>query len=468
MISVSNETLAKINSKAQLPDTNSEPILIAILGNTGNERDISDYIESGSISSSFDDYIYSANLTTVKYLDLDRPTVNFYPGEKLTLKVKFGANSEEEIPLCVIYLDEINWDADSQTFNISGRNAIGHFIKETSMGDMVELSGLSHEVLPQILEHAGVTDYFVTIGTYEWNYQFKSSDTTESAIEDVCSIFPEDGYGQPGFGMMETPSGQVVVGYWRDRCGPEGRLPTGTFTFNIWTDVFSRDVKLNNDKCYSQVYANGKNPSGVDLEQVIVPVENISGWIIPQNKIYFANFDGATTQDTLQRWAQEVAKELKNTGFVEEFNGPFRPQLTVGDVGVIVGNLWSKSGAITSITHEIGVKGFSTSFTVDSGKLYEATTGWSVALRNRGYNRRQKLADLVRQINDQVTTDKLNKYDPVVVEEQKYDQESGAAIETKTERNTMKVVYDGRNWQNLVTATGGNTNSGGDSSGTES
>lgn len=461
---ISQEVLEKIANPIQLPANNGDPHL-RVIALIGTQTDISNYIESGTISSKYDDYIYNLTLNIYAAPYTQDPTnFPFKPGIKLMVYIYFGNDSSASIPLCVAYIDEVTWTAGQETFSVSGRNNIGHFLKETQMGELIEVSGLSHEVIPEILEHAGVYSYYVTEGTFEWTYQFRASDSAMTALEEVCKMFPIiRSTDEPGFRIAELPDGHVLIGYpalfhqW---------LPTETYSFSAGRDCFSRSFRLNSDNCYSYVYANGKDDEGIDLAQVILPVENHVGWSIPANKIYFADFNGPTDQATLHEWAERVVMDLQTPGDTEEYSGPIRPQITVGDIGVVNGETivngqtvpWSKTGVITSITHHVGAKGFTTDFTIDSGGVYNAVSGWSSTMRAYGYNRRQKMADMVHEMTEITAQEVVNRNDPIVVQTQEYDDETGEFIIPSEERNKIYVRKDPYNfwdWPGVVTATGG-------------
>lgn len=455
---ISQEVLEKIANPIQLPANNGDPHL-RVIALIGTQVDISNYIESGTISSKYDDYIYNLTLNIYAAPYTQDPTnFPFKPGVKLMVYIYFGNDGSitKSIPLCVAYIDEVTWTAGQETFSVSGRNNIGHFLKETQMGELIEVSGLSHEVIPEILEHAGVYSYYVTIGTFDWTYQFRASDSAMTALEEVCKMFPIiSEYDEPGFRIAELPDGHVIIGYpalFREH------LPTETYSFSAGKDCFSRSFRLNSDNCYSYVYANGKDDEGIDLAQVILPVENHVGWSIPANKIYFADFNGPTDQATLHDWAERVVMDLQTPGDTEEYSGPIRPQITVGDIGVVSGDGWSKTGVITSITHHVGAKGFTTDFTIDSGGVYNAVSGWSSTMRAYGYNRRQKMADMVHEITEITAQEVVNKHDPILVEEVQFDEDDGTVIFTPDERNLFKIEFDGRQVVDLVELSGGTIN----------
>ena len=455
MIEVSSAALEKINNPLQLPSNEGDPRLILwVMNGHGGTlyTQYADLIQSGTITSSYEEYSYNMSLTLLKgNLDLVTNTL-FVPGSKIALLVGFGTTtvgSDYTLPLFTGHIDEIDPRPDEDTFTITATNNIPHLLKSTYMGETIQLTGLSHEVGATIMDLAEVPSYYITIGTYEWTYTYKPNDTCLSALEQMYPIFPKDGYGQPGFGILEKPSGGVVFGYWRDRTDDSYGLPVGNYIFDCNDEAFSMSTRMNSDKCYSKIYATGKAADGVDLEKVIINVSNFNSWYIPTNKIYFADFNGYTHQELLEDWAETIALELRNQGITDEISGPFRPHITVGDIAsMTIGNV-GRQGVITSITHHVGLEGFSTDFSIDSGGVYSAITGWSSQMKANGYNRRQNLVDLVREIAEETTEEALNLHDPISIQDM-WDEEEEEEKELIPQRNEMLIEYDGRNWQDLV------------------
>lgn len=452
MITVSPEILAKINNPIQLPSNQGDPYCILWVQKTDGGivySKFSDYIKSGTVSSKYDDYSYNMSLTLIKADETLDYNSHFTPGAKIILWASFGRNviSGINIPLFSGHVDECSWDEDGEEFTISATSNINHLLKECTMGDINELSGLCHDVGGTIMDLAGVATYFITEGTYEWTYTYKSSDTCLAALEQMYPIFPKDGYDQPGFGILESPAGYVVFGYWRDRMDETKHgVPVGNYIFNVGSECFALSTRMCGDKCYSKVYANGKAADGVDLEEVKVDVTNFDGWDIPENKIYHATFNGYTMQEMLQDWAETIALELQYQGVTRDFTGPFRPQLTVGDIATMQFDNDTPQGVITSITHHVGMDGFSTDFSVDSGGTYSAISGWSSQMKANGYNRRQKLADTVHEMAEQVTEKALNEHDPISIQNM-WDEEQEEEKDLITHRNELKIAYDSRNRQ---------------------
>lgn len=457
MITLSEAALAKVNNPMQLPSNQGDPYCVLWVQTVDGGAVInkfSYYIKSGTITSKYDDYSYNMSLTLIKADETLDYNSHFVPGAKVSLIASFGYNVALgiSIPLFNGTVDECSWDEDGETFTISATSHILHFLKECTMGDVNELTGLSHEVGSEIMDLAGVLSYYITVGTYEWTYTYKSSDTCLSALEQMYPIFPKGGTyeNEPGFGILEAPTGYVVFGYWRDRIDENNHgVPVGNYIFNVGSDCYSMSTRMCSDKCYSKVYATGKAADGVDLEEIKVNISNLANWTIPPNKIYHAHFNGYTMQEMLEDWAETIALELKDQGITREFSGPFRPQLTVGDIASMTFSNYGQQGVITSITHHVGMDGFSTDFSVDSGGVYSAVSGWSSSMKANGYNRRMKLADIVHEIAEETAEEALLYHDPISIENM-WDSEEEEEKDLITHRNELKIAYDGRNWQDLL------------------
>lgn len=110
------------------------------------------------------------------------------------------------------------------------------------------------------------------------------------------------------------------------------------------------------------------------------------------------------TPEKLQAWAQNQANALQYVGIKEDFTSPFRPQLLVGDIAeTVADNVGTKLGIITEVEQSFSKRdGFRTTFSVDSGGIYTDGNNYNVYTRVaniNGYNRRQRIVDLVRLVS---------------------------------------------------------------------
>ena len=117
MITLSDAILAKINNPIQLPVNNGEPILIFWISNPAVANgaiytQFQNYVKDGTITSVYDGYNYSANLTMLKGMLATSNFMDnsmFQPGARINLFVKFGETSTETpIGLFCGTIDEVD------------------------------------------------------------------------------------------------------------------------------------------------------------------------------------------------------------------------------------------------------------------------------------------------------------------------------------------------------------------------
>lgn len=316
----------------------------------------------------------------------------FEPGARIT--VAFCMGSSRPYSIGVAFTDEIDFDAQSPTFSLSGRNTIGYRLQQQTFDDETAFTGNGHEVVEWIFQRAGITDYVIGPSDYSVEWNFDPAQTFYSGIQKIFEIFP-------GWSMVETPTGKIVVGY------PEllaQYMANGVYQFRAGVDVIKRKTRKQADAAYANVRVTGKAADGTELDPVYLPVENFDHWFLGATKTKHVKASDGMTQSELQAYAEQLAAELKHIGVGETFSSPPRPWLLVGDVASISadGRESTDIGLVTSITHRFGATGFFTDFSVDSGGIAEVTRALDAVTRSaavRGYNRRQDLADLIGVIS---------------------------------------------------------------------
>lgn len=180
-------------------------------------------------------------------------------------------------------------------------------------------------------------------------------------------------------------------------------LPPTYYTFELGKDIFKRKTKKCADDAYSGVYVTGKAADNSELTPVQVAVANYAYWYLPGKKLkHIAAPSSVDSQAELQWYAEQQAAAMSNAGIGEEFTGPLRPQLLVGDVAEIDNGDGTAMmlGIITQVKHTMGASGFTTDISVDSGGVVTTTDG-TVRTRTSGtygYNRRQHMVDIMRKV----------------------------------------------------------------------
>lgn len=353
---------------------------------------LSSIIASGSLGYSNSNGIaqIKANIMNIGEPIFLEDVTLFQPGSKLTFKLAVG--KQVPYPMVTAYLDSSDYTVGAKTVPISGRNSVGFKLMDTTFDDVTSVTGTAHEVVVQILEMAGITKYIVSSSAHVWTHYFKPTQTLMSGLEQVFAFYN-------GWDLEELPDGTIVIGY-----PPFLRqyLPNGYYSFDRGS-AFKRRTKRSIDAAYRQVRATGIASDKSELTPVTVPVKNYSQWSLPYHKTYHITAPEGFTQEELQEYAETVADSLQYVGIGEDFTGPIRPHLLVGDVVALDNEDGTATalGIITSLKHRFGQSGFYTDFTTDSGGVVTDDSGGVVTVTKNlsGYNRSQTLKDLIKVIS---------------------------------------------------------------------
>ena len=360
--------------------------------------DLSNIVENIKFSQRIDNPITQINATLLNvekdFFLADGALFNV--GAKLTLKVAFG--DSELYPVGVSYVDEVPYDETSKTVSISGRNAIGYFLKGAMFGSDNSFAGTYPEAVEWIMTLAGVPEWEAMPGEGVITYDVKPEDKLLDVLNWINSIVYYS-TADP-LQLVELPDGTVYCG---KRSLIAQKMPNGYYTFDEREEVFKRKTRKNADSIYSKIYATGKTLDGTELTPVEVDINNYKFWQIPKKKILkLAAPEGwVATQHDLQWWAEHEAIKRQYSGITEEFDMPFRPQLLAGDVAeVLRDNIGVTLGVVTSVNHTMGKKGFATSFSCDSGgQIIVTDDGVAAEVSGEyGYNRTQTITDIIRKV----------------------------------------------------------------------
>lgn len=319
----------------------------------------------------------------------------FQPGARITVSIMMG--NSQPYPIGVVWLDECGYDVAGDTVDISGRNTVGYFLKDQTFDDTYSFTGISSDIMTAILTYAGIKKINVQTGTGTMPFVFNPSDALLDGIKEMLSAYTTS---SSEWKILELPDGTVCVGYeyWLANL-----LPNSYYSFDEGKDVFKRKTTKLSDSSYVAIRVTGKDASDVDLTPVTVAVPNFPYWALGSHRTKHLTAPDGFTQAELQTWAEAQAEKYQYIGIGEDFTGPFRPQLIVGDVAEVVeGEEGTSLGLITEVRQVFSRKdGFKTEFSVDSGGV--VTDGANYVVYSRaaevsGFNRRQRVIDLVRFI----------------------------------------------------------------------
>lgn len=357
--------------------------------------DISQITDSWSWLTQTDNAIAQFD-STVQNIDPEIFVVDsslFQPGAKLTLDIFVGESNA--YPIGTVWLDESGYDRTATTVNISGRNTIGYFLKDQTFDDNTKFSGTTSKVVTAILTYAGLSNFVVQTLETTKEFEFKPSDTLLAGIEEILDFYTTL---DEKMEMVELPDGTILIGYdyWI-----ANYITRGYYSFDEGRDVFKRNTVRAADGTFVSLRATGKDSDGNELAPVTIPISNFPYWALGNHRTKHVSAPDGLTQKGLQTWAEAQAKTFQYVGIAEDFTGPFRPHLIVGDVAEVVhGEVGTSLGIVTQVKQSFSRQnGFVTEFSVDSGGVAidgDSYTVYSRSASIHGYNRRQNIVDLVR------------------------------------------------------------------------
>lgn len=317
----------------------------------------------------------------------------FQPGARIRVHIFMGDSNA--YPIGTVWLDESGYGQLENSVRVSGRNTIGYFLKDQTFDDNTVFEGTVAKVLEDILQYAGLTSYIIQPLTTTNKFEFKPSDTLLKGVETVLDFYTTI---DKKMEIVELTDGTICIGYedWVSEY-----LPRNYYSFDDGREVFKRNTTRASDGSYSKIRATGKDADGNELQAVTVDVENFRFWSLGRHRTKHISAPDGLTQNGLQQWAEAQAKVLQYIGVAEEFVGPFRPQLVVGDIAEVVrGDTGTSLGVVTQVKQVFDRQnGFMTEFSVDSGGVATDADGnliYSRSAKVNGYNRKQNLIDLVR------------------------------------------------------------------------
>ena len=277
---------------------------------------------------------------------------NYPPASKIKLNFKSG--DSDPLLMGIFYVDRTNFAVGRANVSVDARNSVGKYLKDQTFDERnIYAKQQIQLLLAQILTGMGITNYYVGTETTELGMEFSPSQDILSGINDVLTTIRD-------WQVREEPDGKVVVAERTDTAFTQ----PGTYTFYRNRDVFSRSVTKDDNNTYGRVCVHTSDFS----VKAYRPVSSDLGWLPPAQKTLYQQCPDGTTSIAAAALATEIAEQLSNSGEVEEFVGPIRPQLMPGDGAQIVDEDGPRLvGTITTVTHQFGKDGFYTQFTVDSG-----------------------------------------------------------------------------------------------------
>lgn len=282
----------------------------------------------------------------------DESSPDHTPSSKI--KISFSAGNSAPFELGEYYVDRTNYTVGDENVRVEARNVIGKYLKDQTFDERNKyMPQALKSLFEQVLTGAGITKFHVAENAQSVGIEFAPNDAILDGIDELLKF-------TPGWQIREESEGLVVVA---PRIDPAFTQPS-TYTFYRNRDIFSRSVTKDDGQTYGRVCVHDP-----DMQtRVYRPVSSNLGWLPPAQKTYYVQVPAGTTSVDAAKYATELASQLSNSGEVETFVGPFRPQLMPGDGAEIMDDDGPrKLGTITTVKHSFGKRGFITEFTVDSG-----------------------------------------------------------------------------------------------------
>lgn len=319
------------------------------------------YLESGSISHRLENPISSFSLKLQNQENqnpqyagntaINEKSSLLSPGAKVSFGFSMGNSSIFEMGN--FYVDRSNFSLGAETSSVSGRNLVGKALKDQTLDENHEFTlNNVNLVIEEMLKNANleIFEYVVDSTNVRNSFKFKPNMSPLDALQEIFKGTSLD------WEIRERMDGVIEVG--------ENRRGYTYYRFKRNKDIFSRKVTRDDLDSYNRVCVHDR-----DFEIAIYrDVKVFTSWNLHANKTLYIQVPEGTRYAEANAFSKEAAKRLENVGKVEDFTGPFRPQIEPGDVAIIVEDSGEEElGLITELTHAFGKDGFYTNFTVDSG-----------------------------------------------------------------------------------------------------
>lgn len=270
------------------------------------------------------------------------------------IKLQFQAGDSELYDMGIFYTDKTRYRVGDPGAKVNARNSVGKYLRDQTYDERNNYSPMRlDDLLKKILTGAGITDFYVAPNSTQIGMQFAPNRLILDGINDVLAY-------APGWIIREEVTGRVVIGPKDD---PEFTQPS-RYTFQRDRDIFSRE-QIKDDQCiYGRVCVHVADFS----IKVYRAVTSALGWLPPAQKTYYQVVPDGTTSQEAAALATELADAMADSGEVETFVCPFRPQIIPGDEAEILDSDGATFlGVITQVKHDFGLSGFYTTIVVDSG-----------------------------------------------------------------------------------------------------
>ncbi len=359
--------------------------------------DIGNIANDWKMSNTNDNFItdVSVNLQMIHNELYTAPKTMFLPGAVIDLWTQYG--NESHIQMAKLFIDEIEYSINEKSVYVAARNQIGYKLADQTCDEFTHYEGTIKEIVNSILDHAGCAAAAVQDIEGTYTFDFEPSDSFLDALNTIGEYIMNEIIADD-FIIAEQPGGALIFG---SQDYLEQFIQNTYYFFHDEDEVFSRGSNKSADAAYSAIMVSGQGMDDEDLIPVKIPIRTWETWGDRKHKTCHIDAPCKMTQSGMQAWAESQATAYQLMGINESFEGPFRPQILVGDLATVEKNdTQMKMGIITQVQHSFSLtEGFKTSFTLDSGGVYtdeSAVKVYSRTAKVNGQNRQQGIVDIMR------------------------------------------------------------------------
>ncbi len=354
--------------------------------------DVTNWLKSGEQQLQADNQIKTGRVTLLnvdKSQFEDNVFTLFAPGNRIIMN--FMSGDSDQFEMGQYFIEDSPYAEATADFTFSGRNRFGFSLSNQSYDERTTYTGTLTDIFTQMLLDAGVESRYILVETTAstGSFTFNESDKYINGIPDALAI--ADWYAD------DKPDGTIVVG--SSEFVRTNVASTGIYSFSRGSEIFTRSLNRKIDGLYSRVCVrrNGTNP-----RKVYADVPHYDGWYISGHRTFYQNVPDATSDTDMDRISTQLVDGMQYSGVVEQFDGPIRPWLQIGDVAYVTGGDSPRvAGIITNIQHSFGDSGYFTSFSVTSGGTISNPDNPETVMsqyvgRMGGANRQRRLLDYIK------------------------------------------------------------------------
>jgi len=370
-------------------------------------QDLTDNLDSFDTTEQSENFVHDAQVTIkgISEAEINKNSSLFNLGGKVICKIGMGDSAK--MPIATIYIDEVDWNANSESMSISGRNSIGFFLSDQTFDETRTFSGTRTSVVTDMLTGTGIdmAKVFIEIDATVSGPTFEPTQTIIDGLNYVLDVW--------GWKIKELPNGNIIIG---TQVFMETFAPITVHSFDN-NESFARGINQRIDGAYSRL-ALQSTQSAVEASDGPPVVEAVDSWTrtvfkdIPyldtwnlgNRRTLYINVLDDMSAASMEILASQYMKAYQYIGINMSRELPIHPEIACGDPFEILDlkdGEFIDTGIITSVAHKIDVTGgtaktiisVNSGGTVEIGAIIKTFTAQNVT----GDTRKRELIDVIKK-----------------------------------------------------------------------